>query len=162
MDIKRIIEKIIKDYQLPLDGRHGLFHWGRVLDNALLIAEQSGADTKIVTLFALFHDSCRLNEGLDPEHGKRGAAYLKSLNGKYFTLADNELDLLETACKYHTSDRFHASVTIQTCWDADRLDLGRIGFTIDPGYLNTDFAKRKSVIKLIPAILILISQKGNL
>ena len=36
--------------------------------------------------------------------------------------------------------------TIQTCWDADRLDLGRVGITPDPSWLCTEAAKRPEVI----------------
>ena len=148
MDINKIIKIILQDYQLPWYGTHGVHHWGRVLDNALLIAEHTGANIKVVTLFALFHDSRRTNEGIDPEHGKRGAQYLKVFRRKhrYFTLKKSELDLLTFACDNHTSGRLHDNLTVQACWDADRLDLGRVGFKVDPSYLNTDYAKKQDVI----------------
>lgn len=52
---------------------HGLDHWKRVERNGLILATQSGANLTVVKLFALFHDSKRVNDGWDPEHGKKGS-----------------------------------------------------------------------------------------
>jgi uncharacterized protein len=38
-------------------------------------------------------------------------------------------------------------VTVRTCWDADRLDLGRVGVTPDPILLCTDVARRPETIR---------------
>jgi uncharacterized protein len=38
-------------------------------------------------------------------------------------------------------------VTIQTCWDSDRLDLGRVGIMPHPSLLCTEVAKRPETIK---------------
>jgi HD superfamily phosphodiesterase len=43
------------------------------------ISETTGANRKVVELFALFHDSCWLNES--DEHGPRGALLAESLRG---------------------------------------------------------------------------------
>lgn len=122
---------------------HGPKHWKRVLHFGLKIAEESEADVLVVKLFALFHDSCRENDGYDPGHGLRGAEYAKELReaGK-FSLDDQRFDKLYFACQWHTDQHHHDDVTIGTCWDADRLDLGRVMITPDPKYLNTDAAKR--------------------
>ncbi|MFZ2726177.1 MAG: hypothetical protein WAX77_08010 [Methylococcaceae bacterium] len=37
--------------------------------------------------------------------------------------------------------------TILTCWDADRLDLGRVAIMPNPEYLCTDIAKQKDIIQ---------------
>ena len=39
-----------------------------------------------------------------------------------------------------------ADVTVQTCWDADRLDLGRVGTTSKAEYLCTDAGKDPDMI----------------
>ena len=44
--------------------------------------------------------------------------------------------LLVEACNKHTAAKHHDNVTIQTCWDTDRLDLPRIGATVDCDYLG--------------------------
>ncbi len=117
---------------------HGPEHWRRVERNGLLIAEHTGADVVVVRLFALFHDSRRENEFTDPDHGKRGAAYARELHGSHFQISEAQFGLLEFACTSHTESRHHPDPTIGTCWDADRLDLGRVGILPDPNYMNTD------------------------
>ena len=60
--------QIVSD-QFPLDlySVHGPAHWCRVERNALLLATRTGADVTVVRLFALFHDSRRRNEFIDPQ-----------------------------------------------------------------------------------------------
>jgi uncharacterized protein len=117
---------------------HGPDHWKRVDKNGLLLAADSGADLVVVRLFALFHDSRRENEFTDPNHGRRGAAYARELHGTHFQISEARLELLEFACTWHTETKHHSDPTIGTCWDADRLDLGRVGIVPDPKYMNTD------------------------
>ena len=64
-----------------------------------------------------------------------------------FELPEAEFRLLHRACAGHTHERTHPDITIQTCWDADRLDLGRVGMTPDPYYLGTEAAKRRETIR---------------
>ena len=120
---------------------HGPDHWRRVERNALILASQSGANVSVVRLFALFHDSCRENDDYDPDHGKRGAALAIAWRRKYFDLPDELFELLHYACNWHTDRHHHEDPTLATCWDADRLDLGRVGITPHPKYLNTGLAK---------------------
>ena len=136
-----LIQTILSEYRLSWRGVHGIAHWARVLDNGLRLALVTGARTSVVSFFAIFHDSKRSNESLDPGHGRRGADFAKSLHGKAFQLSDEDFALLETACAYHTDRLTSADVTVQTCWDADRLDLGRAGIIPDPRYLCTEAAK---------------------
>ncbi|QDU76086.1 hypothetical protein Pan97_31310 [Bremerella volcania] len=146
IDMRGIARQIVRDYDLPLTGCHGLAHWARVYDIGQRLAEASGADKEVVALFSLFHDSKRQNEGHDPDHGQRGAEFAKQLRGDLFELSDSQFAQLFEACCGHTHCRHHADVTIGTCWDSDRLDLGRVGMQPDPYYLNTDEAKRKETI----------------
>ena len=138
----------IKDqFQLNWNGIHGVSHWARVYENGLLLAESTGANKKVVKLFALFHDSQRLNESWDPDHGPRGAHLAELLRGELFDLPDEEFDLLVTACNLHTQAKSHVDITVQTCFDADRLDLGRVGKTPDPKLLCTEAAKDPKIIE---------------
>ena len=68
------------------------------------------------------------------------------LRGKYFELPDNEFQLLITACEQHTNSLSHEDITVQTCFDADRLDLARVGIIPEPDYLCTDMAKSPDLI----------------
>ena len=59
---------------------------------------------------------------------------------------EKEKELLIEACKYHSDGLIDADITIQTCWDSDRLDLGRVGIKPSPDRLCTVVAKRNEVI----------------
>jgi uncharacterized protein len=136
-----LVRTILNEYRLPWRGVHGITHWARVLENGLRLAFYTGARVHVVALFAVFHDSQRSNESLDPGHGRRGADLAKSLRGRAFHLSDEDFLLLETACAYHTDRLTAGDITVQTCWDSDRLDLGRAGIIPDPRYLCTAAAK---------------------
>lgn len=128
-DYPALMQAILAGYCLPLDGYHGVNHWARVLENGLRVAEECGADKEVVTLFALFHDARRVNEDRDDGHGLRGAEFAFSLRGELIHLDDERFDLLFEACRLHTMGLTTGDVTLQACWDADRLDLGRVGVT---------------------------------
>ena len=120
---------------------HGLDHWRRVERNGLYLCEFNYAHKDVVSHFAYFHDSMRENEWEDPEHGPRAAAFLKQHREK-IALDDDAFKLLCRACSGHTHGHKSADETIMTCWDADRLDLGRVGIQPDSKYLFNDEAKR--------------------
>jgi uncharacterized protein len=132
----------IRDYVMSVfrcgsDSIHGPGHWQRVEAFGLRIAESSGADLTVVRLFALLHDSCRLNDGDDLFHGPRAAEMLDRIVPSVFALDPNRLELLKQAVRYHTSGHTSPDPTIGTCWDADRLDIGRVGITPCAHYMST-------------------------
>ena len=135
------MKAILRGYTLPVRGYHGVTHWARVLENGLRIAEVNSADQEVVTLFALFHDSRRVNEHRDDGHGLRGAELARSLRGSLVHLPDDRFEMLFDACKRHTDGATSEDPTIGACWDADRLDLARVGITPDPTRLCTDAAR---------------------
>ena len=145
---KPLVQAVLKNFHMrPYRSIHGVSHWLRVRYNGLLLTEYSGADPKIIELFSLFHDSCRQNDYIDPEHGKRGGLLAK----KFFDCGQldcnaKQLEIIIEACNDHTSGYNHTEPNIATCWDADRLDLPRVGIDINPEFLSTDFAKTEQVI----------------
>lgn len=141
-DLAAIMRVILDGYPLPLHGPHGVVHWARVLENGLQIAETNGADAEVVTLFALFHDSRRVNEDRDEGHGLRGGELARSLREELVHLDDDRFDLLFEACRLHTDGLTAGDRTLLACWDADRLDLGRVGITPDPRRLGTKAARK--------------------
>lgn len=147
MDLRPILRAILDDYALPLNGDHGVSHWARVLENGMRLAEETGANVDVVRLFAILHDCRRVNEIGDPEHGPRAALFATTLRKTIIDLDDHSFRLLYRACEGHTRERNHPNVTIQTCWDADRLDLGRVGVVPHPSLLCTEVAKRPDIIK---------------
>lgn len=111
-----------------LRGHHSIHmadHWARVMENGRRLAPLTGARVDVVDLFAVFHDSGRIRDGRDKFHGRRGARLAMELRGSLFELDDAGMELLVQACEEHTRGEVEADATVQTCWDSDRLDLGR-------------------------------------
>jgi uncharacterized protein len=139
---QKLIKIIRAQFKLYWHGIHGVNHMARVRQNGLRLAEATGAKTNVIELFAFLHDSKRLNDGADPEHGKRAAEFAGDLRARgVIEVSDSDFDLLKTACALHSKGLTEADATVQACWDADRLDRGRLGDRPDPSYLCTDAAK---------------------
>ena len=142
INFEALWERATADFVLGEASLHGPDHWRRVEQNGLALAERNGANEEIVRLFAVLHDSQRRNESHDPRHGARAADYAALLHGEYFVLPYEELELLQYALTYHDKGKLSDDVTIGTCWDADRLDLGRVGIAPSAAYLSTVAAKQ--------------------
>lgn len=122
---------------------HGIVHWRQVEFNGLLMAPQLGADIEVVRLFAIFHDSKRMDDGYDETHGPRGAEFAKLCRErKLFQIDDARFEKLYHACKFHTTESHSGDATIDVCYDSDRLDLGRVGIYPDPDKLATEPGKK--------------------
>jgi uncharacterized protein len=139
MDMNRIVQSIVSEYRLNLRGTHGVWHWLRVRSNGLVLADATpGADREVVELFALLHDSQRFDEYEDIEHGARAAAFVKRLSAEgIVTLERARLQTLMKACAWHTIEKRSKDPTIGCCYDADRLDLSRLGNAPDDRYMST-------------------------
>lgn len=143
---QELIAVIKQNFRLDWRGVHGVPHWARVRENGLRIGRVVGANLEVVELFAFLHDSQRANDDSDPEHGRRAAEFARSLRGSLIHLPDQDFELLTQACLRHSDGLTEADVTVQTCWDADRLDLGRVGIKPKAAYLCTAVAKDPALI----------------
>jgi len=101
------------------------------------LAGACDADMTVVRLFAVFHDSERWNESTDPEHGFRAADLALRLHGDLFEVTQLQLDVLLYACQHHNAGFTSDDPTIGCCWDADRLDLTRVGISPRPEFMST-------------------------
>ena len=120
---------------------HGVSHWERVERNGLLLATDE-VNRTVVRLFAYLHDKWRIDNWEDLEHGKRAAQNLPALRSTLFAwITDEEFDLLCKACELHTVCHRTGNPTIDTCFDADRLDLMRVGIIPDPKKMATERGK---------------------
>lgn len=140
MDFDRpgLIALIKSEFKLDWQGIHGANHWARVLNHGKNIGQIRKADLLVVELFGFLHDSCRLNDGRDPQHGARAAEFAHGIHGDYFQLDAKQLDKLCFAMQNHSGGETSIDATIQTCWDSDRLDLGRVGIFPSPQYLSQE------------------------
>ena len=104
---------------------------GRTLEIMLLATEK--VNIKVVRLFAYLHDHKRINDGWDLEHGQRAAENLDNIRRTLLAgLTDDEFGMLRRACMEHTTTQRTGIPTIDACFDADRLDLPRVGYRPDP------------------------------
>ena len=141
-DILGVRKFALKGWELG--ETHGLPHWQRVERNGIILSTDNGTiredvNIKVVRYFAYLHDKCRLNDWADLEHGVRAADMIPTIRNtilKDFT--DEEVALLEKACRYHTTEHRTGNPTIDVCFDADRLDLGRVGIVPNPKLMATE------------------------
>jgi hypothetical protein len=90
---------------------------------------------RVRVLFGFIHDCCRCSEGRDRDHGARAAAFAQSLQGLYFRLNHDELDLFSEACAWHSDGGITDEPTIGACWGADRINFVRPGTTPSEVYV---------------------------
>jgi uncharacterized protein len=146
-DFQQVVRAAKERFVLDLHGIHGVPHWQRVRENGLRIAKHSGANRLIVELFAYLHDCCREDDRSDPGHGERAADFTQSLRGTLIHLGEEDFALLYQAIRDHELGLTRGDVTLLTCWDADRLDLGRVRRRPNQRYLGTEYARRKETIE---------------
>lgn len=150
INIKRIINSpIFLDGIISApDSLHDPSHWERVESFGHKIAKVNGADKDVISLFAYLHDARRENDDHDPEHGERAVILLDELiEANLIDISDKQYKQLIRALSVHNSlDASSDDVTVQTCWDADRLDLWRCDFIPNPDLMYTEFGKSKEMI----------------
>jgi uncharacterized protein len=120
---------------------HGVHHWQCVAWTGLQLLAEADADPWVVFLFALLHDSQRASDGHDPLHGRRAGEFARTLNGDLFSLSGDRLELLVEACNLHSDGLVSTEPTIGVCWDADRLNLWRVGQQPEPRFLSNPMAR---------------------
>lgn len=147
VDLKQVAQVARERFALGRHSVHGAAHWKRVREIGLRLANKTGADPDLVRLFALLHDCCRESDGADLQHGPRAAAFIETLRGTVLVLEDERFSLLRTAIHDHTSGHHHSDPTVGTCWDADRLDIGRVGRKPLRRFMSTDAAKEEPIMR---------------
>ena len=139
IDIEALKKFVVARWRL--DAVHGLPHWKRVEQNGKLLATPE-CDLTVIRCFAYLHDSCRISNGHDYLHGPRAAQFIETLRGNYLKgLTDQQFALLKEAIEKHTSHSSTGNPTIDACFDADRLDLVRVGIWPDPSKMATEKGK---------------------
>lgn len=154
--LDRLRAEAAKRFVLGRNSDHGPAHWDAVERNVLcltLCSDLASDDIAICRLFAIFHDCERANEGYDPEHGHRAAEYI----AEYHTVAirrwiDAErFERLLDAYRFHNDGRTSDDAIIGICWDADRLELPRVGIIPEVRYFSTEQGRR-AALRIIESI----------
>lgn len=138
--LNKVIDIALKQSKLPAMSPHRFDHWSRVHQNAQLLSKQyNDVDEKVIMAFSYLHDCKRKNDGVDFIHGRDAAEFIDTLN---LDLTKDQLSILKIACEFHTDGKTrNLNNTIAVCWDADRLDIGRVGIMPEPKYMCTSLGK---------------------
>lgn len=136
---------------------HGERHWRCVAATGLVLAKNlPQVNPHFVVAFAIAHDSRRTEEFGDAAHGERAAEELSAERRLVGFLAQEEVDDLLVACRIHTGakDAKTCSPNVQAALDADRLNLLRLGVTLEPErfsleYSDFAFNKAQKIVRLI-------------
>ncbi len=150
IDKEHLLQFIRKQFKPDWGGLHGISHWARVNDNGIkLCTHYPDANNDVVELFAWLHDIGRETDGNDEFHGSTSAILIvDQILGQYVTLDDQQAEEeLIIAIRDHSKGLTEGSITTQICWDADRLDLGRLGILPLPERLCTKYAKTAEMIR---------------
>ncbi len=135
VDLEAVVDFAKRRWKL--DDLHGFPHWQRVAINGEQLATPD-TDPTVLRLFAYLHDSCRIDNGHDGEHGPRAAKMIADLRPNLLSgLNDEQFHTLQQAIEKHTSHHATGNPTIDACFDADRLDLIRVGIRPDPKKMAT-------------------------
>jgi uncharacterized protein len=137
-----VVEAVLAGAWRRSSGVHGEEHWRCVAATGLALADAlPGCDRGVVFLFGLLHDTRRLNEHVDPQHGPRAAAWARDLaRAGSLALTAPRLELLHHAIAEHTNGLVTDDPTVGACWDADRLHLPRVRIEPDPARFSTRLA----------------------
>ena|SRR5215469_192611 len=151
IDYQAIWDEVIANFQCGLTSVHGPGHWKRVERNGLQIAAENRADQDVVKLFAVLHDARRFDENEDFMHAERADRYAEAIRaaGKLSDLDDGRFNLLHDALWRHAHGGISDNPTIGACWDADRLDLWRVGIIPHPSLMSTDAGRRLAASAMI-------------
>jgi uncharacterized protein len=131
------------------DGIHGVGHWSRVWHHGRRLASEMQVNPAILAWFAYLHDSQRWNDDHDPLHGSRAADYATRLRrqGVLTELSALEFEHLCEAMRLHSDGHVEGEPALLACWDADRLDLARVGIKPRPHRMCTEHAREAGIIE---------------
>ncbi|MFC4426985.1 HD domain-containing protein [Deinococcus navajonensis] len=122
-------------------------HWECVESHAVRLAELAGGDVEVARWFGIFHDAARQSEGRDTRHGERAAALVERYRSD-LALSSSQIELLKNACTYHEKGMVSDDPTIGACWDADRLELPRVGIIPHPRQMSTPTGKSEASARI--------------
>ena len=145
------------EFWLPHSEWHTKSHCSRVLFLALLIGYQkklTEEEMQSLAMAAVFHDSRRVDDGIDKGHGMRAAKYYKeycedhglkfnesTYHIIYYHDQDDSLSLLNVANSSSLNER--TTLLYQIFKDADALDRVRFGpYGLNKNYLRTEESKK--------------------
>ena len=124
-------------WPMGMGETHGVEHWDRVAMFGRLLYQEV-ADMDVIMAFSYLHDSERKDNAEDIEHGIRASKLVDIIRySQLRDLSDEQIRKLKRACELHTVAHKTGDITIDICFDADRMDLLRVGIVPLPERMAT-------------------------
>jgi uncharacterized protein len=129
-----LLDEARRGAPLAGDPMHGELHWRAVAWAGLRIRDVAPElSAAVLVAFGLLHDCRRVDDGWDRDHGARAADLAARSRSLLHLLGPGGRDLVEEACRLHEDGLTRPErPTVGACWDADRVNLVRLGFQLDP------------------------------
>jgi len=136
-DIMKLRDFSAARWPQELGRIHGVEHWDRVAKFGQILYVEC-ADMDVIRAFAYLHDSERKCNGIDENHGQRAARLIDNIRHPLLSfLNDEQIAKLKRACELHNYEHRTGDITIDICFDADRMDLLRVDIIPLPDRMAT-------------------------
>ena len=150
---KRQILELVQDVELRCNhgcackglGLHGMSHLRRVASTAGRIASLISEDVEAAVVTGFLHDCARTDDGGGTSHAHDSACVAKNILPTCYPHLD--VDRLCAGIAGHADGVVTDDLLIGSVWDADRLDLVRLGIEVDLGLLSTSVARRVAIVR---------------
>ncbi len=119
---------------------HGISHLRRVAILSGRLANAVGEDVESAVVMGFLHDCARRNDKNDIDHARDSEVLARGLIERFYSHLD--VDRICEAIAGHADGEVTSDPFTGCLWDADRMELKRIGRTIDLDLLSTKVAKR--------------------
>ncbi len=124
---------------------HGMPHLRQVALTAGRLAVLVGCDVESAVVAGFLHDCARVHDGGGNRHAHDSAVLARRLLKTFYPHLD--APRLCEAIARHADGRTTDDPLAACLWDADRLDLCRLGIEADPRLLSTRAARRVAAIR---------------
>lgn len=118
---------------------HGFSHLRRVAWTAGRLAVMSGANVESCIVAGFLHDCARTNDGDGSGHARDSAILADSILKSHFPHL-NRAEICECIAE-HADGKTTSHLLTGCVWDADRLDLVRLGLNVNPELMSTQYAR---------------------
>jgi HD superfamily phosphodiesterase len=149
LPLERLLAAVHAEATGALSTIHGEEHWLCVAATGLeLLEAEPLADPLVVLSFGLLHDTMRLSDGRDADHGRRAAGFARELHDDgLLPLEPFQLAELDDALARHADGERSELPTTGVCWDADRLHLPRVGTAPRRDLLSSPLADLPAAVR---------------
>ena len=138
IDFDKVLAYAMDNSSIYESHCHGVDHWTKVAEHAVNFAsETKGADITVAHLFGLLHDFKRSDDEQCFKHGVDSAKAIYKIRKTLLKkLSKKQFNTLVEAIKYHPDGKVSDDPTIGCCWDADRVELPRVGIDVSLEYIT--------------------------